>query len=73
MPMRFEKYGLALHPEKTRLIEFGRYAARNAKQQGKKPATFDFLGFKHICARGRKGKFAAHGRTLAKRLRRGLL
>jgi RNA-directed DNA polymerase len=69
---RFEKYGLTLHPEKTRLIEFGRYAARNAKQQEKKAETFDFLGFKHICARSRKGKFAVHGRTLAKRLRRGL-
>ena len=72
LPKRFEKYGLTLHPEKTRLIEFGRYAARNAKQQEKKPETFDFLGFKHICARSRKGKFAVHGRTLAKRLRRGL-
>ena len=72
LPKRFEKYGLTLHPEKTRLIEFGRYAARNAKQRGKKPETFDFLGFKHICARSRKGKFAVHGRTLAKRLRRGL-
>jgi RNA-directed DNA polymerase len=45
LPRRFAKYGLTLHPEKTRLIEFGRYAARNAKKQGKKPQTFDFLGF----------------------------
>src|SRR6266568_243636 len=37
LPKRFEKYGLTLHPEKTRLIEFGRYAAKNAKKQGKKP------------------------------------
>ena len=72
LPKRFEKYGLTLHPEKTRLIEFGRYAARNAKKQGKRPETFDFLGFTHICARSRKGKFTVHGRTIAKRLRRGL-
>jgi group II intron reverse transcriptase/maturase len=72
LPKRFEKYGLTLHPEKTRLIEFGRNAARNAKEQGKRPETFDFLGFKHVCARSRKGKFAVHGRTIAKRLRRGL-
>jgi RNA-directed DNA polymerase len=69
---RFEKYGLTLHPEKTRLIEFGRQAARNARQQGKKPDTFNFLGFVHICARSRKGKFAVHVKTIAKRLRRGL-
>ena len=72
LPKRFEKYGLTLHPEKTRLIEFGRNAARNAKEQGKRPETFDFLGFKHLCARSRKGKFAVHGKTIAKRLRRGL-
>ena len=65
-------YGLTLHPEKTRLIEFGRYAEENAKRRGKKPATFDFLGFTHICARSRKGKFAVHVRTIRKRLRRGL-
>ena len=53
LPKRFEKYGLTLHPEKTRLIEFGRYAARNARKQGKKPATFNCLGFVHICARSR--------------------
>jgi RNA-directed DNA polymerase len=72
LPKRFEKYGLTLHPEKTRLIEFGRHAARNARKQGKKPETFDFLGFKHLCARSRKGKFTVHVKTLAKRLRRGL-
>ena len=55
LPKRFEKYGLTLHPEKTRLIEFGRYAAKNAGKQGKKPATFNFLGFVHICARSRQG------------------
>src|SRR6516225_6661155 len=55
LPKRFAKFGLTLHPEKTRLIEFGRFAAGNAKKQGKKPETFDFLGFTHMCARSRKG------------------
>jgi len=72
LPKRFEKYGLTLHPEKTRLMESGRYAMGNARKQGKKPETFAFLGFTHICARSRKGKFTVHVRTLAKRFRRGL-
>lgn len=72
LPKRFAKYGLTLHPEKTRLLEFGRDASRNARRQGKKPATFDFLGFTHICARSRKGKFTVHVKTMSKRLRRGL-
>jgi len=72
LPRRFEKYGMTLHPEKTRLIEFGRSAAKNARKQGKKPATFNFLGFVHICARSRQGRFTVHGKTIAKRLGSGL-
>src|ERR1700741_1607120 len=72
LPQRFEKYGLTLHPEKTRLIGFGRYAAKNARKQGKKPATFNFLGFVHIGARSRQGRFTVHVKTIAKRLGRGL-
>jgi RNA-directed DNA polymerase len=72
LPKRFAKYGLSLHPEKTRLIEFGRFAEEKARRRGEKPATFDFLGFTHICARSRKGKFTVHVKTVAKRLRRGL-
>jgi group II intron reverse transcriptase/maturase len=72
LPKRFAKYGLTLHPEKTRLVNFGRFAEERAKRQGKKPATFDFLGFTHICARSRKGKFTVKVRTMKKRLRRGL-
>jgi hypothetical protein len=68
---RFEKFGLTLHPEKTRLIEFGRDAERKARRQGKKPETFGFLGFTHICGRSRNGKFTVHVTTLAKRFRRG--
>jgi RNA-directed DNA polymerase len=69
---RFAKYGLTLHPEKTRLIEFGRFAREKAKRRGEKPTTFDFLGFTHICARSRKGRFTVHVKTIRKRLRRGL-
>ena len=69
---RFSRFGLSLHPEKTRLVEFGRNAAKNAKRQGKKPATFDFLGLTHICARSRTGRFTVHVKTIGKRLRRGL-
>ena len=72
LPKRFAKYGLTLHPEKTRLVDFGRYAEAKAKRQGKNPATFDFLGFTHICARSRRGKFTVHVRTMSKRLRRSL-
>lgn len=73
LPKRFGKFGLSLHPEKTRLIEFGRFAMENARRRGeKKPATFDFLGFTHICARSRGGNFTIHVRTMRKRLRRSV-
>lgn len=68
---RMAKFGLELHPEKTRLIEFGRFAAANRSKRGEsKPETFDFLGFTHICARTRKDKrFTIRRKTIAKRLR----
>jgi len=67
---RFSKFGLALHPEKTRLIEFGRHAARNRVARGLgKPETFDFLGLTHICARGRNGGFWVRRITISKRMR----
>ena len=70
---RFQKYGLTLHPDKTRLMEFGRKAlAKSEKPGGPKPATFDFLGFTHICKRSRKGNFTIHVCTMRKRLRRSL-
>ncbi len=70
---RFARYGLELHPEKTRLIEFGRHAAAHARRRGEgKPATFDFLGFTHMGARSRRGRFTLHVRTMRKRRRRGL-
>jgi len=71
---RFEKYGLQLHPEKTRLMEFGREVlAKSEEPGGPKPPTFDFLGFTHICKRSRRGKFTIHVRTMRKRLKRSLL
>ena len=67
---RLEKFGLELHPEKTRLIEFGRFAASNRKRRGEgKPETFDFLGFTHCCAKTRHGRFVIRRRSVAKRLR----
>lgn len=54
---RLNKFGLDLSQQKTRVIEFGRYAAQNAQKRGCKPATFDFLGFTHICDKSRKGNF----------------
>jgi group II intron reverse transcriptase/maturase len=70
---RFAKYGLTLHPEKTRLIEFGREALTKSEMgKGQKPATFDFLGFTHMCARSRRGNFTVHIRTMKKRLKRSL-
>jgi group II intron reverse transcriptase/maturase len=69
---RFEKYGLTLHPEKTRLMAFGRQALARSEAGGPKPATFDFLGFTHICKRSRKGRFTIHVKTMRKRIRRSL-
>jgi group II intron reverse transcriptase/maturase len=69
---RFAKFGLTLHPEKTRLVEFGRHALARTQRSGGKPATFDFLGFTHICARSRRGKFTVHVKSMKKRLRRSL-
>jgi RNA-directed DNA polymerase len=67
---RFAKFGLELHPDKTRLIEFGRFAARNRQARGQgKPETFDFLGFTHICATMRDGRFWVRRLTVTKRMR----
>ncbi|NLE39706.1 MAG: group II intron reverse transcriptase/maturase, partial [Pirellulaceae bacterium] len=64
---RFAKFGLELHPEKTRLIEFGRYAEeRRAKRGDGPPETFDFLGFTHISGKTRRGDFTIHRKTSRK-------
>lgn len=70
---RLRKFGLELHPEKTRRIEFGRYAESNRVRRGEgKPETFDFLGFTHISGKSRKGFFTVRRQTAAKRLRKKL-
>ncbi len=67
---RFEAFGLSLHPEKTRLIEFGRHAAKNRAARGVgKPETFTFLGFTHICGKSRSGKFLLWRKTRRDRMR----
>src|SRR5499427_6299465 len=68
--MRLQKFGLELHPDKTRLIEFGRFAVKDRKRRGEgKPETFNFLGFTHICGQGWKnGKFFVLRKTIRERL-----
>jgi RNA-directed DNA polymerase len=72
---RLGQFGLELHSEKTRLIEFGRHAANRRKQRGQgKPETFTFLGFVHICKQRRSnGSFIVGRQTASKRLRAALL
>ena len=66
---RMQKFQLELHPEKTRLFEFGRHAAANRKRLGMgKPETFDFLGFKHICGKTKRGRFMVLRQTIRKRM-----
>jgi RNA-directed DNA polymerase len=69
---RFSNYGLTLHPEKTRLVEFGRAALEKAERMGKAPDTFDFLGLTHFPERGRRGSYRPGVKTMKKRLKRGL-
>jgi RNA-directed DNA polymerase len=67
---RFRKFSLELHPDKTRLLEFGPFAAQDRKRRGQgKPETFDFLGFTHICGKKRSnGRFTVMRQTIRKRL-----
>ena len=70
---RFERFDLALHPDKTRLIEFGRFAQERRQQRGRgRPETFDFLGFTHYCTKDRKGQFLVGRKPVAKRMSRTL-
>lgn len=68
---RLAKFGLALNEEKTRVLEFGRFAIQHSAQRGlRRPKTFDFLGFTHICATKRaNGRFTVKRLTIAKRMR----
>jgi hypothetical protein len=70
---RLAKFSLELEPNKTRLIQFGRFAARDRARRGLgKPETFDLLGFTHCCARTKNGRFMLKRITIAKRMRRKL-
>jgi len=67
---RLAGFSLELHPDKTRLIEFGRRASRDRSRRGEgRPETFDFLGFTHVCAKSRAGRFQLRRRTIRKRMR----
>ena len=67
---RLAKFGLEVSEEKTKIIEFGRYAQRDRKKRGeKKPETFDFLGFTHYCSMGLKGNYRAKRKTSSKKFR----
>jgi group II intron reverse transcriptase/maturase len=67
---RFAKFNLELHPDKTRLIEFGRFADRDRRERGDgRPETFNFLGFTHACDKTRMGKFVVLRQTVRKRMR----
>lgn len=70
MRARLEEFMLSLHPDKTRLIEFGRFAAANRKRRGLgKPETFAFLGFTFICGKSRQGRFLLQRKTRGDRMR----
>ena len=70
MRQRLETFALSLHPEKTRLIEFGRFAAKDRESRGLgKPETFNFLGFTHICSRFRRGVYQLKRQTSRDRTR----
>ena len=70
MRQRLEKFALSLHPDKTRLIEFGRYAAETpSTARSSKPETFNFLGFTHICGRSSRGVFQLKRQTRRDRMR----
>lgn len=69
MQQRFAKFALTLHPDKTRLIQFGKYAAERRAERGLgKPATFDFLGFTHCCSQTRHKEFVVRRFTIKKRM-----
>jgi len=66
---RFTRFDLRLHPEKTRVISFGRYEREKARRQQRRADTFDFLGFTHFCGLSRRGKFIVGRRTSRKKFR----
>jgi len=73
LPKRFGKYGLTLHPEKTRLVPFHRPSTPGGGKRGVRPGTFDLLGFTHFWARSYRGRLVIRRQTARSRLRRALL
>lgn len=70
LQLRFQKFYLEIHPDKTRMIEFGRFAEERRSKRGRgKPETFNFLGFTHICGKSSDGKFKIIRKTMKKKLR----
>jgi len=73
LPKRFGKYGLRLHPEKTRMVQFERPGPRTQRQSGHEgPGNFDLLGFTHYWGKSRKGKWVVKRKTAKKRFSRAL-
>jgi hypothetical protein len=70
LPKRLARFSLELEPTKTRLVEFGRFSQKWAKEKGKRPETVYFLGFTHYCCRNRKGNFQLGRKTEKTRLKR---
>jgi group II intron reverse transcriptase/maturase len=69
LALRLARFGLELHPEKTRLFRFGKNAVSNQRERGLgKPSTFDFLGFTHICGRSKSGRFVLYRHSSKKRM-----
>jgi len=72
LPKRFGRYGLTVHPDKTRLVPFRQPSSRRDDDRGGGPGSFDFLGFTHIWARSQRGNWVVKQRTAASRLRRAV-
>lgn len=70
--VRFAKFGLTLSAEKTKIVEFGRFAEKNERRKGRKPGRFTFLGLTHYCEKTRTGKFSVKAKTDNKRLRKSI-
>ncbi len=66
---RFERYGLEIHPDKSRSFSFGRFESENAKRQNRRDNTFEFLGFTHYCDKTRKGRFKVGRKTSRKKFK----
>ena len=69
LKVRFERYGLEIHPDKSRVLSFGRFERENAKNQNRRANTFDFFGFTHYCDKTRKGRFKVGRKTSRKKFK----